>query len=133
MRRWLDGCPFVLQRVSGPRSSVLLVGGDLNARVRAEAACRAAGRELRHTTSDGLTRALAEPPALVFVDLDEGGREVLEALTTERDSGTLDPTKVVIYFSHVDEDAGKAARAAGFRSLPRGRFWRELPSLVVEV
>ena len=116
--------------MSEPASSaaVALVGGDLNAVARVEAACRAAGRELRRarTVADALEDP---PPGLVVVDLDEGGPALVAALVEARRSGRL-TSPVIAFYSHVDAAAGDAAEGAGIRAVPRGRFWRELAELV---
>jgi hypothetical protein len=109
-----------------PSGIVLLVGGDLNAVARVEAACAAAGRELRRTTVERLGYALRESPALVLVDLD-GAPEALPILAATE---AISPERVVAYFSHVDTEAGERAAGAGLKALPRGRFWRELPDLI---
>lgn len=71
----------------------------------------------------------SEPADLVVVDLDEGGPEVLEELAAARERGLL-PRRVLGYFSHVSQEVGAAARDAGVEVYPRGRFWRELTSLL---
>lgn len=113
-----------------PSSPVLLVGGDLNAAARVQAAADAASRPLARTDAKGLADALgAERPALVLVDLDMGGAPALEALASASSEGV----RVVAFFSHVDEGAGRRAREAGLEALPRGRFWRELPGIVARL
>ena len=106
----------------------MLVGGDLNARARLERAARAHGGEVIATTVAGLPDALSGA-RLVVVDLDAGGREVIDALAAARDAGDM-VVPVVGYFSHVDHALGTAARAAGIEALPRGRFWREVDEIV---
>lgn len=110
---------------SPPVPLILLVGGDLNAQARIDDAARRAGGELRRVTPEGLaTEIAAGAPSLVVIDLDEVGAEILDAI-----AGNADPP-VIAYFSHVDVALGERAKEAGFDALPRGRFWRELPSLV---
>jgi hypothetical protein len=111
-----------------PSSEVALIASDLNALARVEAACRSAGRELRRAQDvEAVVSGL--PPALVLVDLDEGGPELVGALAEALRSGRL-TGPVVGFFSHVDAETGRIADAAGLRALPRGRFWRELADLV---
>ena len=110
---------------SPPVPLILLVGGDLNAQARVDAAARRSGGELRRVTPDNLGSEIAAgAPALVVIDLDDVGAEVLHALGVNGDP------PVVAYFSHVDVALGERAKEAGIEALPRGRFWRELPSLV---
>jgi hypothetical protein len=107
---------------------VLLVGGDLNAQVRiGDAAHRAGGTLQRVAPEDLATEIASKAPAMVVIDLDEVGTRALTAVPD--DSGSVGPM-VVAYFSHVDGALGESARQAGVEALPRGRFWRELPSLV---
>jgi hypothetical protein len=109
---------------------VLLIGGDLNAVARVESACRSAGLGFRTGGLDGLAERLAVAPALVIVDLDDAGPAAIPALQSALASGALERERTVVFHSHVDEEAGRAATAAGLKALPRGRFWRELPDLV---
>ncbi|MGH2693678.1 MAG: hypothetical protein ACRDJJ_02570 [Actinomycetota bacterium] len=102
---------------------VLLVGGDLSARARLEAAAQRTGSELRTCRLEDVAEAVgAEPIDLVVADLDSGREIVVEAL---RDV----TTRVVGFYSHVDTALGEAAKAAGIEAVPRGRFWRELDDL----
>lgn len=107
---------------------VLLVGGDLNAHARVGDAAHRAGGTLQRVSSEDLATEIAsKAPSMVVIDLDEVGAGVLAAVPS--DSGSESPM-VVAYFSHVDVALGESARQAGVEALPRGRFWRELPSLV---
>ena len=106
---------------------VLLVDGDLLALSRVEAAARAAGAELQTCATKDLDVTLAANAFdYVFVDLDRGGKAALDAVG--RVSGA--PSKVVGFFSHVDEDIKAAARDAGVDAWPRGRLWRSLGQLL---
>ena len=112
-----------------PPKTALFVGRDLNARTRLENAAAAAGVNLVTAAPDALVTALStHEPGVVILDLDFGRDAVLEQLARAHQSG-LAPSHVVGYFSHVDEDLGAAARRTGCRALPRGAFWRDLPTL----
>lgn len=89
------------------------------------------GRGLATTTPERLVAFLAQNPTAqtVVVDLDGGGTEALAALATAAEQDLL-PGRVLGYFSHVQEQTGKAAREAGVEAYPRGRFWRDLDSLI---
>jgi DNA-binding NarL/FixJ family response regulator len=111
---------------------IVLVGRDLKDRDRLWKATE--GLPGRTVTGTGAERVLAflaknQPVDLVVVDLDDGGAEVLEGLAGAAEQGLL-PRRVLGYFSHVQEETGNAARAAGIEAYPRSRFWRELPSLL---
>lgn len=116
-----------------PPPSLVLVGGDLNAVARVDAAATAAGLSMHRTTLADLARPGDPPPALVLVDLDDLGAGAVEELVGAVAAASIDPERVLAFYSHVDEAAGAAAHAAGFTALPRGRFWRELPRLVSDL
>ena len=107
---------------------MVLIGGDLNAVARVEAACVVSGRVLRRADPDRLAETPTGPIALVLVDLDEAP----SAPEQLREAGLLSPTSppVVGFFSHVDTEVGRRAAAAGIRAVPRGRFWRELQDTI---
>jgi hypothetical protein len=103
---------------------VLLVGGDLSARARLDAAAQRAGWDLRTCRPEDAAEVVgAEPVDLVVADLDSGRDVALEAL---RDVAV----RVVGFYSHVDTALGEAATVAGVEAVPRGRFWRELDDLL---
>jgi hypothetical protein len=109
---------------------VLLVGGDILARGRLESAASSAGMELKPVLPNRLVDELhAVTPSVVVLDLDAGGTRLVEEVSAAREQGVL-PTRVVGFFSHVDEALGDAARAAGIQAFPRGRFWRECARLL---
>lgn len=117
------------ERISS--GGVLLVGGDLNAVARVEAACAGTGRAFAHVAAGGLAAGLERyRPALTVVDLDDGQERVFEELSALLATGALNATDVIAFFSHVDEAAGRRASELGVRVLPRGRFWRELSGLL---
>ena len=102
------------------------------ARARLEQAAGDAGLSVATAPPERLDDALrAHEPDVVILDLDAGGRELLDRLEEARTGGAL-RARVVGYFSHVDADLGAAARAAGCEALPRGRFWRALPEVLAE-
>jgi CheY-like chemotaxis protein len=111
---------------------IVLVGRDLKDRDRLWRASEGVGGCT--VASTGPERLLAfltenQPVDLIVIDLDEGGPELLAALATAAETALL-PGRVLGYFSHVQEDTGRAARAAGVEAYPRSRFWRELPELL---
>jgi hypothetical protein len=113
-----------------PSGVVVMIGGDLMARDRVATAAAGARLELRSARAGSVVDALRrERPAVVVVDLDSGGSAVLEELVDARSEGVA-PERVLGFYSHVDEELGRAARAAGCEAVPRGRFWRALPELI---
>ena len=101
---------------------ILFVGSDLRARARLEG--------LRDVDVEAVRpEAVGRHPTfdqdLAVVDLDERGVEPVMAL---RQAGFGE--RVVGFFSHVDATLGRAAAEAGVETYPRGRFWRELESIV---
>ncbi len=111
-------------------ATVVVVGGDLMARSRIEGAASATGAEVVRARADDMVEVVTQRrPDLLVLDLDGGRDKVLEGLKALRETGAA-PARAVGYFSHVDEQLGRAARAAGCEPLPRGRFWRDLPELL---
>ena len=106
---------------------ITLVSPDLMARSRLEGA--AGGADLHAVAVDSLLEALRrERPDVLVADLDAGGLDLIAAIENAGREGLL-PERVIGYFSHVDEDLGRAAAEAGIQALPRGRFWREAAAL----
>ena len=109
---------------------VLLVGGELMARARLQNATADRGMRVKSVLPDGLVDGLQEMrPKMVVLDLDTGRDRVLDELARARAAG-LAPARVLGYFSHVEQELGEAARAAGCEAYPRGRFWRDLHALL---
>jgi hypothetical protein len=111
-----------------PQRVIAVVGGDLMALSRIEAAATANSLDLQRLSQDDL-ESLDEPPAveLVVLDLDSGGRALVDVWSSlAGDSGP----RAVGYFSHVDATLGDHARAKGVEALPRGRFWRSLDEIL---
>jgi hypothetical protein len=110
--------------------SAVLVGGDLMAQARLQRAADDGGVALRRVRPEGLVDALRAAPAdLLVLDLDAGRQPLLDEVTRARAAGVV-PARVVGYFSHVDDELGRAARAAGCAAMPRGRFWRALDDVL---
>jgi hypothetical protein len=110
------------------RRRIAVVGGDLMARSRIEAAATANSLDVQRLSQDDLG-SLAEAPAveLVILDLDSGGRELIGAWASV--AGQSGP-RAIGYFSHVDAGLGDHARSKGVEALPRGRFWRSLDEIL---
>jgi hypothetical protein len=106
---------------------VVLASDDLNARARVLAVAEPAGIEVT-TTAPAAFRDHLAGSDLLILDLDRGREEALAELAAA-DSGQAPPT-VVGFLSHVDGSLGRAARAAGCRPIPRGRFWSSLPEIL---
>ena len=87
------------------------------ARARVEEAAKRAGARVEVVAPDAIGSRV--------VDLDRAGPDGLARL-----SEVAGRARVIGYFSHVDEELGRKARAEGVEALPRGRFWRELPSIL---
>jgi hypothetical protein len=115
-----------LWRRSGIPTRLLLVSSDLQARVRVGEAAEPLGLEVA-AIRPGPGRPALEAD-LVVLDLDEIGA-VGEDWLGESAAPPNGP-RVVGFFSHVQEEAGARARAAGIEVYPRGRFWRDLPLIL---
>lgn len=106
----------------------IVVSIDLLARSRIEDAAARAGWRLESARADDLVERLASArPNLLVLDLDAGGRALLDEVAA---AGEALPPRVVGFFSHVDAELRAAAVAAGCEAMPRGKFWRTLPDLL---
>ncbi len=77
-------------------------------------------------------RAAAEDAGGVLVDLHHRTGQALEAVRALKAGGAAVP--VVGFFSHVQEELGRAARQAGCdRVMARSAFARQLPHLLAEL
>ena len=102
-----------------------VVGADLLGRGRVEDAARRLGFEVRNVKAERLPQwSEIDPPPVVVIDLDEPLS--LDAV----ESADLAGLKIVGYYSHVDADKAARAEAVGVVTLPRGRFFRQLPELL---
>ena len=102
-----------------------VVGADLLGSGRIEDAARRAGFDTRNVKSERLPQwSEIDPPPIVLIDLDEPLS--LDAV----ESADLAGLTIVGFYSHVDADKAERAELAGVRTLPRGRFFRELPELL---
>ena len=97
---------------------ILSISTDLMLGSKVEAQLTAAGHEV--TTSPSIEETTWEGIDLIVADLDVENPEALVGLGMP----------VLGYYSHVDVDTRKAARAAGVDLVvPRSRMARELPAL----
>lgn len=88
------------------------------------------GLNVLTATKENVSGRLEDGSVRVLVlDLDRGGKELIDSVSALR-SADVDVPRVLAYFSHIDEELGAAARAAGFETFPRGRFWRSLEELL---
>lgn len=106
---------------------VVLASDDLQARTRVLDALTRKGLQVATTEPTGFSAAARGARALIL-DLDRGGKAALEELESLR-SGEGAPAEIFGFFSHVDAELGRRARAAGCRAMPRGKFWADLPEL----
>ena len=97
---------------------ILFYGNDLRDRDRLERAAAEARVEVR-AYSPGSCEPI-DPPRLVVNDMDRVG--IPENLPED--------VPVIGYFSHVNEQAAMAARAAGIDPIRRGEFWDRLRQLL---
>ena len=108
--------------------TIAIVGGDLMARSRIEAAAAANSLEVQRL-NPGELESLEAPPDvdLVVLDLDSSGRALIDTWVSL--AGESGP-RAVGYFSHVDVALGDHARSQGVEAVPRGRFWRTLEEIL---
>ena len=109
---------------------IVLASDDLNARARVLAAAADLDVDLVTVGPTGFSGALSSA-ALLILDLDRGREPALDELGAVAADDL--PRSVVGFLSHVDAGLAAAARAAGCKAIPRGRFWGELPDLLRSV
>ena len=97
---------------------ILFYGSDLRDRDRLERAAAEVRKEVR-SHSPGSWEPL-DAPDLVVIDLDRVG--VPEGLPED--------VPAIGFYSHVNEQAETAARAAGIEAIRRGEFWNRLRELL---
>jgi hypothetical protein len=105
---------------------VLVLGADLLGRTRIEEAIQRSGLTPRSISLNKLNEVDISEVRAIFADVDSD--EVLEAVI-ELDLGDEDPPRIG-YFAHVDRARADRVKAAGWSAMPRGRLFRELPSLL---
>ena len=107
--------------------TILLVSTDLQARVRLEAtvAPLGSGVVVRRAEED----PGEERPTAIVLDLDQVGAE--GAARWAHVAGD-EQTRVLGFFSHIDEDLGRAANELGIETFSRGRFWREAAAILAD-
>lgn len=79
------------------------------------------------STQSDFEEALGRNPLLVIVDLAAQGVDVVSLIGQVKGR-----VPVVAFGSHVDSGVLKRAAEAGARSLPRSKFSRMLPEIVIE-
>lgn len=110
---------------------ILALSPDLMFGSRLQAMLTQGGHDVELCAQEDLARARAPEVDLLVVDLttdDIDGAMLVESM---RMGGELANTRTLAYYAHVDEDARRRARDAGFDlAVPRSRMAREGASLV---
>jgi hypothetical protein len=104
---------------------VLVVGADLLGRSRIEEAVSRSGLTPESVGANKLSEVDISSLRAVFADVDSD--EVLEAVTRLEAPQSL---LRVAYYAHVDRSRADRMKEAGWQAMPRGRLFRELPSLL---
>lgn len=108
-------------------ATVLLISRDLQARARVERAVTEVGATLTAATQAQLETIGSTRFDVVLLDLDEAEGSVGPGERLAKESGGR-----IGYYSHVSPELADKAATEGWRTIPRGRFWRELPELLKE-
>ena len=110
---------------------IVAVVPDLFFATKIEAVARAAGAELSiMPPGQALERCLADPPALVLLDLHAPGDPLalVRGLRTDARTRTV---RIVGFYSHVEDELRRGALDAGIdEALPRSAFVGRLPGLL---
>ena len=111
---------------------VVAVVDDLMFLSRIREAAKRKGADVRavRTAADAVA-ACREGAGLVIVDLDTPRLPVMEAVTAIAGDPALSGVGLVGFYSHVETERAREARAAGCRTvLPRSAFVRQLDDLL---
>lgn len=114
-----------------PTASVVAVLDDLffEAKVRAAARAEGLGTTVARTPSGVRTALDRGGVALVVVDMNSAAGEAAESIRTAKLHASA--PRVLAFYSHVDEELARTARAAGAHDvLPRSQFSRDLQSIL---
>jgi CheY-like chemotaxis protein len=111
---------------------VAAVVDDLMFLSRIREAAKRQGAEVRAVrTAADAAAACREGARLVIVDLDTPRLPVLDAIAAIAGDPALSEVALVGFFSHVETERARDARAAGCRTvLPRSAFVRQLDDLL---
>jgi DNA-binding NarL/FixJ family response regulator len=117
---------------SGPATVVVAVVDDLMFLSRIREAAKRQGIEVRAVRSaQDAVAACRQGARLVIADLDSVRLPVLEAISAVSADPALPEVALVGFYSHVETERAREARAAGCRlTLPRSAFVRQLDDLL---
>ena len=115
-----------------PAPRVVAVVDDLMFLSRIREAARGRGLDVRAVrTARDAVAACQGGARVVILDLDTPRLPVLETLTAIAQDPGLSGVDLVGFFSHVETDRAREARAAGCRTvLPRSAFVRQLDEIL---
>ena len=118
--------------VEGTRRLVVAVVDDLMFLSRIREAAKRQGAEVRAVrTAADTAAACREGARVVFFDLDTARLPVLEAVAAVAGDPGLSGVELVGFYSHVETERAREARAAGCRTvLPRSAFVHQLDDLL---
>lgn len=114
-------------------ANVVAVIDDLFFVAKVQAAARQAGVSLTSVRAADFALEGLRPqkPALVIVDLNTTSADAVELVRQLKADGELAAIPVIGFFSHVQVELQRAARAAGCdQVLPRSKFVTALPELI---
>ena len=110
---------------------VVAVVDDLMFLSRIREAAKRQGAEVRAVRSAGDAAAACREGCVVILDLDSQRLPVMEALAAIAADPALAAIERVGFYSHVETERARAARAAGCGTvLPRSAFVRQLDDLL---
>ncbi|MBX7136738.1 MAG: hypothetical protein K1X83_02055 [Oligoflexia bacterium] len=102
---------------------------DLMCSSRIRETCAALGAEIKIGRTPQQLLAAGEATTLFLIDLEAGGDDLFEAISTLR--GQHPNSAIICFGSHVDADRLKRAVMAGASdALPRSRFFGQLATLI---
>ncbi len=112
--------------------NVVILVDDLMFGSRIREAAKATGAEVASArTADQALDACRAGARVLIADLDSQRLPALDAIRAVAADPALAAVHTIGFFSHVETETARAARAAGCRTvLPRSAFVRELPALL---
>ncbi len=106
---------------------IVVIDADLLAFERIRSTAESLGKTVHSATHESFDPGL-EDLETVIIDLDRGGEEVLPTIGALAESNP--GLRILGFFSHIAPEIADRARTAGCTPYPRGRFYRELSTLL---
>jgi CheY-like chemotaxis protein len=112
-------------------TTTLAICADLMFASRIGAEARAVDAPIRFARNDEkLTEILDQSESIPLALVDMAIESIDPAIAIAQLKRAHPESRVIAFFSHVNEDQKRAAQSAGAETMPRSRFVQELPGLL---